>query len=141
MNQEELDFKAYFKVLKKRRWTVISVFLAVLLTVTAATFMMTPIYKASAQVYIDQGAANQYTLQQAQYPLDTSSYIQTQLGILKSDSVARKVAKYLRLGQNSGLYSSEGLLQLLLRFFGVAQEGLKADDNQAVRDIQNRLRV
>ncbi|MGC2424886.1 MAG: polysaccharide biosynthesis tyrosine autokinase [Nitrospirota bacterium] len=142
MNQEELDIKAYLKVLKKRRWTVISVFLSVLLTVTAATFMMTPMYKASAQVYIDQGNTSQYTpLQQAQDPIDASSYLQTQLGILKSVTVARKVAKYLRLDQNKGQYISEGPLQSLLRFFGVAHENLKADDDQAARNIQGKLQV
>lgn len=140
MNQEELDIKAYLKVLKKRRWTVVSVFLAVLLTVTAATFMMTPMYRASAQVYVDQGALNQYTLQQAQYPLDAPSYIQTQIGILKSASIARKVLADMRLAQPIIRQDTGGPLRPLLGFFGVQVRG-QSDEERGVRGFESRLQV
>ena len=141
MNQEEFEIKEYFKVLRKRRWTVVSVFLVVLLTVTAATFMMTPIYRASAQVYVDQGALNQYTLQQAQYPLDTPSYIQTQIGILKSASIARKVLADLKMGQSIIRQTDTGgLLQTLLGFFDVQARG-QSDPDRGVRGFEGRLQV
>ncbi|MGC2423823.1 MAG: polysaccharide biosynthesis tyrosine autokinase [Nitrospirota bacterium] len=98
--KEELGIRDYLMILSKRRVSAIVIFTLFVLVVTAVTFTMTPVYKATAQVYIESPNM-QFNIQQQQQEnqMDTASYLQTQMNILKSDAIARTVIAKLHLDQ------------------------------------------
>jgi len=137
MMKDNLEINDYLAVLKKRRWTVLTAFLVVFLSVAVATFIMTPVYKASAQVYIDPGANAQYSFQQTPYTFDSTSYLQTQIGILKSDTIARKVIEKLNLVQQK----DDGFN--LLGLVGIGSEPRSGEDavEKAMKKFNDGLEV
>lgn len=142
MTRKELEISEYVKVVKKRRWTVASVFLAVFLSVAVYTFTARPIYEATSVVYIDPGVVTQYTFQQAQSPIDNPSYIQTQIGILRSESIARTVvAKAGLAGAAQEKAGVELLLANVLDSLGPGFRPDQEDDNvgDAVRVFHKKL--
>ena len=96
--KEELGLRDYLMILSKRRVSATVIFAIFVLVVTAVTFTMTPVYKATAQVYVESPNM-QFNIQQQQMEnqSDTASYLQTQMNILKSEAIARKVITKLHL--------------------------------------------
>ena len=96
--KEELGLRDYLMILSKRRVSATVIFAIFVLVVTAVTFTMTPVYKATAQVYVESPNM-QFNIQQQQMEnqTDTASYLQTQMNILKSEAIARKVIAKLHL--------------------------------------------
>jgi len=99
MKKDDMDFHAYIKVLKDRRMTLLLVFAVVYAAILVATFSMKPVYRATAQVYIDPASTVELSPQNAAYQSD-SAYLQTQVGIIKSEAIARKVVSRLHLDQS-----------------------------------------
>jgi len=100
----EFDLRKYWHILLKWRWLVISIAAAVTALALANTLMTTPMYSASALVQIDNKTA-QLTAAAAgggqmapDYVWD-DEYLQTQLELLKSRSLAERVASRLNLDQ------------------------------------------
>ena len=58
---EERHFIDYLRVLSKRRWTAIPVFLAVVIVLLIPTFTATPLYEASGQLLIEADTQNVVT--------------------------------------------------------------------------------
>jgi len=61
----EVHLLDYVKVLYKRRWTAITAFLVVFLSVTIYTFTATPIYEAKVQILIEKENTNVVTFKEA----------------------------------------------------------------------------
>src|SRR5437867_4399311 len=53
LDEREVHLLDYVKVLYKRRWTAITTFLLVLISVTVFTFTATPIYQAKTRLLIE----------------------------------------------------------------------------------------
>ncbi len=96
--REDLGVRDYLMILSKRRISVAAVFALFVLAVAAVTFTMTPVYKATAQVYIEPPNL-QFNIQnqQIENQMDMASYLQTQVNIIKSEVIARKVIEKLHL--------------------------------------------
>ncbi|HEY3347720.1 MAG TPA: GumC family protein, partial [Nitrospirota bacterium] len=137
MNKEEFNLQDYLKILKKRRWTIATVFSIVFFAIAAFTFLATPQYKATAQIYIDPGMNSQFAIQQVQYS-DNTSYLQTQIGILKSESIARKVIARLGLDAKA----EPGLIAGFLAMF-VSEDANSAQkrNDRVVKDFLDDLKV
>jgi capsular exopolysaccharide synthesis family protein len=88
----------YVKVLYKRRWTAITAFLVVFLSVVVYTFTATPIYEARAKLLIEADNPNivsfKEVLEEGQSRTD---YYQTQYNLLQSRSLARRTLDTLKL--------------------------------------------
>ena len=114
-----------------------SVFAAVFLAVAVYTLSATPVYRATARVFVDPGTQNdEINLRQMTQAIDTSAYIQTQLAILKSDSIARAVVRKM------GLYKNLNEGGGILGFFGLkGPAGPAKRMEDAVRDFHGRLSV
>ena len=62
---EDQNFlRTYLQLFRKRRWTIISVFLIVVAIGTIRTFLQTPIYRASARVMIEPEAPKVLNIQE-----------------------------------------------------------------------------
>ncbi len=99
--EDEPHLRDYIQVILKRRWTVLTFFLAVVVTVTIGTFMTRPMYEASVIIRIDRENPNVLTFKDI-YNIERpqEDYYETQYKILKSRNLAKRVIKSLRLDTN-----------------------------------------
>jgi succinoglycan biosynthesis transport protein ExoP len=96
MDEREIHLRYYLRVIKKRRFIVITLFTIVFTAFLIVTLSSTPVYKASAKVLIERGESaplreNYY------YPSYDPEFYETQYQLIKSTSVARKVVTMLSL--------------------------------------------
>lgn len=91
----------YLRVLYKRRWTAITVFLIVVGTVTAFTFTATPIYSARVQILIENENPNVVKFEEVyDQKKTTTDYYQTQYRILQSRLLARRTLNAEKLWEH-----------------------------------------
>lgn len=101
----ELDFRAYLRILIKRRWTVLGACAIVLLTVLVGTLLMTPIYRASATLQIERDTIKVVDVG-AMTPLEgggDKDFYQTQYELLKSRTLMQRVVDQLGLAASGEL--------------------------------------
>jgi chain length determinant protein EpsF len=93
-----MGFGQFFLILNARRWVALAVFIAVVGLAVAASLMLPKKYTAVASVVAENrpdpsaSAGNEYEVEQ-------SAYLATQVGIIYSDRVARRVVQALKLDQ------------------------------------------
>jgi polysaccharide biosynthesis transport protein len=90
----------YLGIVQKRRWTILSVFVAVVSLVALWTFTVTPKYQASVQLLIERQPPR--LLENQQTPADFldrsgEQFYKTQHKLLESRALAKKVAEKLNL--------------------------------------------
>ena len=98
----------YWRLLLRRRWTILSV-VAVLTTIVAiGSFKMKPVYRSTAAVEVDSETPQIQTLNEAsqQFPMD-QDFLRTQIQVLKTDNLAWRTVEQLRLGENPSFSSGE----------------------------------
>lgn len=98
---QEVHLIDYFNIIKKRKWTVLALFFAIVCIVTAWSFSTTPVYKATTQLMIESQSSFINKIADATYidPKD-EAYYQTQYRLLMSRSLAKKVIEDLGLWKN-----------------------------------------
>jgi capsular exopolysaccharide synthesis family protein len=95
---EERHFADYLRVLSKRRWTAIPVFLGVVIVLLIPTFTATPLYEASGQLLIEADQQNVVTFKAVvEQDAATLEFYQTQYKILESRALARATIDALKL--------------------------------------------
>lgn len=97
-NPDEIDLLAYWRILVKRRWLVLSALAAGAAVALVLTLMATPMYKATAVLKIDN--FSQQVVQMGEFNMPYGwdpDFITTQVGVLTSRSLAERVAEDLRL--------------------------------------------
>ena len=108
--EDDVHLLDFVRTLYKRRWTAVTAFLVVLLSVAAYSFTVTPIYEATGKLLIEAEGPNIVTFQEV---IDdgqiTADYYQTQYDLLRSRSLARRTLDRLNLWDHPE--------------FGSAQEG------------------
>lgn len=106
-DRDEIHLTDYIKVLYKRRWMALAVFLVIVGSVTARTFTATPIYQASATLLIEADNPNFVSFKEViDEQQAKADYYQTQYNILKSRSLARKTMEELGLFQSATFSAS-----------------------------------
>jgi len=110
--EEEMHFWDYLHVLLRRKWTAITFFLVVVVTVTLGTFLMTPVYRGSITIKIDKENPNVLQFKDV-YEVERveDDYYQTQYKILKSRALAKRVIRSMNLDQNPELAGKKNLLK------------------------------
>jgi capsular exopolysaccharide synthesis family protein len=96
----ELHLFDYLIVVRKHLALSLTFLLTLVSVVAIATFRMKPVYVATAQVEVDRGSSNLLPFQNDQsysYWYDDENYVETQMKILESDTLALKTIKSLRL--------------------------------------------
>ncbi len=95
----------YLRIVTKRRWLLLGVALAVLAVGLARTLMETPLYAAAVRIQIDRQAAKIVDSGGVQpvEPGDTES-LRTQYEILRSRSLAERVASAVKAGEDADLF-------------------------------------
>ncbi len=102
---EQIDFRDYLRVILKRRWTIITIFAVIAITVTIHTFTATPIYEATTRLIIEKENPNVVSIQEVM-AIDASGtdYYQTQYKIIESRTIAREVIRRLNLDKSEEFF-------------------------------------
>ncbi len=152
--EEEIHLRDYLQVVLRRKWIIIA-FLVVTVTIVAIkTFKATPIFKTSVQILIDKENPNVVSFEEVMSTGGLeSTFIQTQLKIMESRSLARRVIKSLNLKESPEFKSDEkakgfsisGLLSSLLKKKDSKNKSLKTDkideDSGLVSGYLSRLKA
>jgi capsular exopolysaccharide synthesis family protein len=96
------DLVAWWRIVRKRRWTVLTVFAVLFLTVLLGSLEEKPMYRAKALIEIDKedpSVANPQELFQLDEVSD--AYLETQYKVLTSDDLAERVIHQLGLERRS----------------------------------------
>ena len=93
----------YFRIVWKRRWATMAIFLGVVALVSLYTFTATPVYRATVQLLIERTPPRLPDQQTSFSPYDAYSeeFYQTHYKLLESRALAKKVAEKLDLKNNS----------------------------------------
>ena len=99
-DSDGLDLRELWQVVLKRRWTIIVFAAIVVVAAVTATYLMTPIYRASLILQIDREDIKVTKIEDVA-PTDASTggqdYLQTQYELLKSRSLAQRVIEQMGL--------------------------------------------
>ena len=96
--EDILDLREYWRVIVKRKWTVIGFFIIVVIAVATATMLMTPIYRATSVLQIEREAAKVVDFKDAAQTesVGDRDFYQTQYELLKSRTLAERVVQKMR---------------------------------------------
>ena len=100
--QDSFPLLEYWRVLQKRRWTILSILLLVVVTVMIGTLKQRPIYEAKTVIQIDRESPNILSFQgfvAEMNPYD-DSYLETAYKVLQSRSLAYRVINKLNLAHS-----------------------------------------
>jgi polysaccharide biosynthesis transport protein len=94
------DLVACWRVIRKRRWTVLLAFGALFGMVLVGTFRQKPVYRGKVLIEIDKENPGLVNPQEVlQFDEVTDTYLETQYKVLNSDDLAGRVIAQLHLDQ------------------------------------------
>ncbi len=94
------DLVAGWKIIRKRRWTVLMAFGVLFGVVLVGTFKQKPVYRAKVLIEIDKENPGLVSPQEVlQLDEVTDTYLETQYKVLNSDDLAERVIDQLGLKQ------------------------------------------
>lgn len=97
-DNDEIDLLKLWSSIWRRKWSILSLMVAVMMVTALAVLTITPTYRASTTLLIEQKAAKVVSIEQV-YGLEGNSneYLQTQFELLKSRALAERVVRQLNL--------------------------------------------
>jgi len=101
-DSDEINLLDYWRIIVKRRWTVLATLGIVVVTALVGTLLMTPIYRATTTVQIERDTIKVVEVEgltPTESPADRDFY-QTQYELLKSRSLAQRVISQLDLAND-----------------------------------------
>jgi len=124
--QEHIDIRDYLQVILKRKWSAITSFAIIVITVAIYSFTAIPIYEATARLIIEKENPNVVSIEEVM-AVDSSGtdYYQTQYKIIESRTVAREVIRRLHLDESEEFFPKpkDGLISNMKRSMGETLEG------------------
>ena len=104
-DEQQIDIRNYIQVMMKRRWTIISVFTIIFVSVFIYTMTATPIYQSTIRLVIEKENPNVVSIQEVMsVDASTTDYYITQYKIIESRTIAREVIKRLNLKDSEEFY-------------------------------------
>jgi capsular exopolysaccharide synthesis family protein len=105
---DEIDLRAYWRLLVRRRWVIASVFAAAVVVTLLFTLRQQKVYAATATLIIEVSAPKVLNQQDVQDVVDTGAssfwaskeYTETQYKVIQSRAVAQRVVEKLQLAKD-----------------------------------------
>jgi capsular exopolysaccharide synthesis family protein len=96
--EEEVNLRDYWKVIQKRRWTIIAFLLITVIATAVASFTMIPIFRGTTTIQINKENPQIFDFKEI-FAINTADmdYYQTQYKILETRTLARRVIQSLKL--------------------------------------------
>ena len=137
INDKNIDVADYLRVIYKRRWTILAIFFAIVVSVTIFTLTATPIFRGTVRLIIEKENPKVLSVQEVM-AVDSSGtdYYQTQYKIIESRGVAREVIRRLNLDKNEEfVYGSKkgivaGIKFSVKEFFAYIGSFFNTEDSQ-----------
>ena len=109
LKEEEFNLRDYWKVLQKRRWSILACLLITIITTAIVTFAMRPIYRGTTTIQINKESSQIVDFKEilAINTMDLD-YYQTQYKILESRSLAKRVIQALGLSKHPEFLPQNG---------------------------------
>jgi succinoglycan biosynthesis transport protein ExoP len=96
--EQTLDIVEYWRAISKRRWSILGLTLLVAILSALIASSIRPTYRGMATLLIEQGKAKVVSIEEIySQGIIQREYYQTQVEILKSEELARKVVARLKL--------------------------------------------
>lgn len=108
----DIDLRALWATVRKHRLALILIIVAALMASVAVTLLMKPKYRAAATVQIEQQSARVLSAQQLTpepTAQESERFLQTQIGVIRSRSIAQAVMNELRLANDPRAQRTLGL--------------------------------
>jgi polysaccharide biosynthesis transport protein len=98
-----IDFARFLRILHEWRWLILSATALGLILAVLATLLTTPLYRARVSLEVNPPRVEIMTEQSKDVVSDASpwDFVATQVGLLKSTSVAQRVVEDLNLAKNA----------------------------------------
>jgi exopolysaccharide transport family protein len=98
VRSETLDIVEYWRAISKRRWSILGLTLVVAVLTALIAASIRPMYRGTATLLIEQGKSKVVSIEEVySQGVIQREYYQTQVEILRSDELARKVVQRLKL--------------------------------------------
>jgi succinoglycan biosynthesis transport protein ExoP len=143
--EETLDIVEYWRAIAKRRWSILGLTLLVAVLTALVVFAMRPTYRGTATLLIEQGKTKVVSIEEVYSSgLIQREYYQTQVEILKSEELARKVVQKLKLTTHPDFDPRQQEPGILARLNPFRDETERAEDEilkSVVRAFKRELQV
>ncbi|BDI59742.1 GumC family protein [Qipengyuania nanhaisediminis] len=98
-------------ILRRRKWIILVVIAGALLAALVVTLLSRPVYTATTQVQVSRDENNVTNVQgvESENAGRDLEFYQTQYALLEARSLAERVARGLRLGENEDFWNAHGL--------------------------------
>lgn len=108
--QQRMQLAAIWGAALKHKWVIIGSLVGCLLLGVAATLLMQPMYSAQTTLQIDREASKVLDVEglAPTEALTGNEFLDTQVGLLKSETLARRVVQTLNLDQNATVLEMAG---------------------------------
>jgi polysaccharide biosynthesis transport protein len=107
---DSINLLDYWRVIVKRRWTILTAIAAVLIIAAISTWKATPIYRSTIKIQIDPEQTNVLPFKDTVEPTagyaQSQDYLQTQFKVLESKTLAARVIKALNLEHDKSFVES-----------------------------------
>ena len=104
LEEDQINLLDYWRVLVKRRWTILAFTFAAVIITAIATWKTAPTYRATIRIQIDPERQSVLPFRDAQDVGSTyaqsQEYLQTQFKVLESETLAKRVISALNLDTN-----------------------------------------
>ena len=108
---EKNSVREYWRIIRKHKWMVLATLVVLVTIVTIGTLMSRPVYRAEAKIEIgketERVLAGQRIMEVETANVFNPFYLQTQVDILRSRDIARRVIQRLNLGGHEEFKSKE----------------------------------
>jgi polysaccharide biosynthesis transport protein len=106
---DTLNFREMWRIVRKRKWSLIAFFLLVVITVAIASTLQTPIYRSviSLKIERDQPKVVDFKDVAPTESIYDADFYKTQYELLKSRTLAQRVVEQLNLRQSRALVKPE----------------------------------
>lgn len=145
---DTLDIVEYWRAISKRRWSILGLTILVAILTALVVSSLRPLYRSTATLLIEHGKAKIVSIEEVySQGMVQNEYYQTQVEILKSDELVRKVAQKLKLATHPDFdprQAQPGWSARLLSFGGSERPASMSDDDvtkSVVADIKRDLDV
>lgn len=108
---EQLDILEYWRSIARHKWSILALTVLVGILAVLLVFTITPTYRSTATLLIEQGKSKVVSIEEVYSNLGGNrEYFQTQVEILKSAELSRKVVEKLALAKHPefGEFAAEG---------------------------------
>ncbi|MDD4927918.1 MAG: polysaccharide biosynthesis tyrosine autokinase [Gallionella sp.] len=130
-DDEALDLMGYWRVVQRRKWSILGLAVFLTLLVTVVVFMMKPIYSSTVTLLVEQNKAKLLSIDEIYSGVSSDqSHYQTQVELLQSNALMGAVVDRLKLASNPLFDPSEqhSFVKDLLSSLGVNAPKLTEQD-------------